>query len=125
MNILLTQQESEEYFFNALCNGLPQMQGYGIGIDYEASDYADARSKLISPAYEEVFMQILRDGGRLTMVDVEGEGDMTRSICLADVHERVQQTPHRHLMNMVKENDDADTADAILQTVFFSDIIFG
>jgi hypothetical protein len=59
------------------------------------------------------------------MVDVEGEGDMTRSICLADVHERVQQTPHRHLMNMVEENDDADTADAILQTVFFSDIIFG
>jgi hypothetical protein len=29
------------------------------------------------------------------------------------------------LMDAVNENDDADTADAILQTVFYGEVIFG
>jgi len=125
MKITLTPQESEEYFLNAMCNGLGYVQDYGLGLDYEQKDYTEAKEKLTNPCYEDVLMQILRDGNRLTMVDVEGEGDMTRSICLQDIHERVQNTPHEHLMDMVDENDDVVTADVILQTVFFSDIIFG
>lgn len=125
MKITLTPQESEEYFLNAMCNGLAYVQRYGLGLDYEQKDYTEAKEKLTNPFYVDVFMQILRDGNRLTMVDVEGEGDMTRSICLQDVHERVQNTPHEHLMDMVDENDDCITADVILQSVFFSDIIFG
>jgi hypothetical protein len=125
MKITLTPQESEEYFLNAMCNGLGEMSSYGLGLDYEQLDYNAAKEKLTNPCYEDVLMQILRDGNRITMVDVEGEGDMTRSICLQDVHERVQNTPHEHLMNMVDENDDCVTADIILQSVFFSDIIFG
>jgi hypothetical protein len=126
MKITLTPQESEEYFFNALCNGLGYAtSGYGLELDYEAKDYAAAKAKLSSPSYEEVLIQILRDGGALTMVDIEGEGDMTRTINLQNVHERVQETPLRHLIDMIEENDDADTADVILQTVFFSEVIFG
>ena len=125
MKITLTPQESEEYFLNALCNGLAKVTNYGLGLDYEQKEYTEAREKLTNPCYEEVLMQMLRDGKRITMVDVEGEGDMTRSICLQDIHERVQKTPHEHLMDMVDENDDVITADVILQTVFFSDIIFG
>lgn len=125
MTITLTPQESEEYFFNALCNGLAYVTNYGLGLDYEEKEYTEARGKLTNPCYEEALMQMLRDGGRLTMVDVEGEGDMTRSICLQDIHERVQHTPLPHLTNMIQENDDAETADVILQQVFFSEIIFG
>lgn len=125
MTITLTPQESEEYFFNAMCNGLSYVTDYGLGLDYEQLDYKAAKEKLTNPCYEEVLMQILRDGNRITMVDVEGEGDMTRSICLQDIHERVCKTPHNHLMDMVDGNDDAVTADVILQSVFFSDIIFG
>lgn len=125
MEIKLTNQESEEYFFNALCNGLQEMQYYGLCFDYEATEYKEAKEKLSSPCYEEVLMQILRDGNRLTMVDVEGEGDMTRSINLQDVHERVKNTQLSHLQAMIDEEDDAVTADVILQTVFFSEIIFG
>jgi len=125
MKITITPEESEEYFLNALCNGLGEMSGYGLGLDYEQLDYNAAKEKLTNPCYEDIIMQILRDGNRLTMVDVEGEGDMTRSICLQDVHERVQNTPHDYLMDMVNENDDAVTADVILQSVFFSEIVFG
>ena len=125
MEITLSTQESEEYFYNALCNGLGYMGGYGLSIDYNAKDYKAAKEKLTNPCYEDVFMQMLRDGGTLTLVDIECDGEYTRSITIKDIHERVQKTDIKHLMDMIKENDDAITADVIIQTVFFNEVIFG
>ena len=125
MTITLTPTESEEYFYNALCNGVDYIRGYGLAMDFKKEEYAAAKSKLNSPCYEDVFMQILRDGGSLTIVDEECDGEYTRTITLNDIHERVPKTEIRHLMDMVNENDDAITADVILQTVFFNEIIFG
>ena len=42
-----------------------------------------------------------------------------------DVHERVQNTDTRHLLDAINEKDDADTADVILQSVFYGEVIFG
>jgi len=75
--------------------------------------------------YEDVLMQMLKNGYKLTMVDVENEGDLTTSITLQDVHDKVQNTQLNHLHDMINGNDDAITADVILQTVFFDEIVFG
>ncbi len=126
MKITLTPEESEEFFHNALCNalGTGYMSGYGIELTAIASEYQEAKEKLNNPCYEDILMQVLRDGNKLTMVDNEAVmGDV--SITLADVHERVQNTPLAHLVAMINETDDAETADAIIQTVFYQDIIFG
>ena len=56
---------------------------------------------------------------------LEPDGEYTRSVSMQQVHERVQRTPARFLLDMVEERDDAETADVIIQTVFFEDIIFG
>lgn len=125
MQIQLTPQESETMFHNALCNGLGYMSGYGLEFEYIEEQYRAAKTKLQSPCFEDVLMQILRDGGSLTFVDVECDGEYTRSVSLADVHSRVQQTPLRFLTDMINEQDDAETADVMLQTVFFEEIIFG
>ena len=125
MQIQLTPQESETMFHNALCNGLGYMSGYGLEFEYSEEQYRAAKTKLQSPCFEDVLMQILRDGGSLTFVDVECDGEYTRSVSLADVHERVQKTPLRFLIDMINEQDDAETADVMLQTVFFEEIIFG
>lgn len=125
MQIQLTHQESEQIFHNALCNGLGYMGGYGLELEYSDAQYSAAKAKLQNPCYEDVLMQILRDGGSLTMIDVECDGEYTRSVSLADVHQRVQLAPARHLMDMIEEQDDADTADVIIQTVFFEEIVFG
>ena len=92
------------------------------------SDYKNAKEKLVvtsTPCYEDVLVQILKDGGLLTMKDIEGDGEMTQSIKIEDVYDRVQKTPIKFLLQMIEEQDDAETADVILQTVFFEDIIFG
>jgi hypothetical protein len=133
MEIMLTPQESEEYFYNALCNGLGYVSSYGISLDYSDEDYADAKKKLgverpdFFPCFEDVLMEMLRMGYSLIMVDDEGDGDEENNstITLKDVHEKVSKAPVRHLMDMINENDDAETADVIIQQVFFNDIIFG
>ena len=124
MEIKLTNKESEDFFFNSLCNGLNQMVYYELRLTYKGKDYEQARSKFSEqPCYEDVLMQILRDGNSLTMVDLEGEESY--SINLQDVHERVQQAPFNVLLEVIEERDDADTADAILQQVFFGEVMFG
>ena len=129
MKIMLNESESEEYFYNALCNGLKELCHYnGLLIYYDALEYSRAKEKLLRNedvvCFEDVLMEILRSGGKLTILDEEG-GYYTRSIELKDVHERVQKTKPSHLMDMIEERDDAITADVILQSVFFKDIIFG
>ena len=125
MKVTLTKKESEELFYNSICNGLEYISAYGIKLDFAKSDYAKAKSKLGSPCYEDVLIQILRDGGELKMVDYEYDGEYNKSITLKDVHNKVQETPIEHLMDAINENDDACTADVILQTVFYGEIIFG
>ncbi len=130
MKIILTPQESEEYFYNALCNGLGYVEsGYGLELNYSKKYYKSAVESLqaLNPdaqiCYEEVLMQILRDGGALNLYDENDEEEYV--IRLADVHERVANTPIEHLMDMIGERDDAITADVIIQQVFLNDVIFG
>lgn len=131
MEIKLTPQESEEYFYNALCNGLGYLQNYGLSLDFSDDDYEAAKKKLgiespgIFLAFEDVIMEMLRMGKTISLLDDEGDGDNDATITLKDIHERVSNTPGRHLWDMINENDDADTADVILQQVFFNEIVFG
>ena len=125
MTITFTHEESEKHFHNALCNGLGYIQGYGLVLECDESEYRSAKAKLESPCYEDILMQILNDGGTLTLVDEECDGEYTKSITIKDVHERVAKTPIDHLTNVITENDDAETADVIIQTVFYEDLIFG
>jgi hypothetical protein len=131
MKIILEPQESETMFHNALCNGLSYISGYGLTLEVDEQDYKAASQKLKSEkpnetiCYEDVLFEILRMENTLTLVDEEGDGENNSTISLSDVHERVSQTPIRFLIDMINENDDAETADVIIQTVFYQDIIFG
>ena len=130
MKILLEKSEAEEMFYSSLCNGLGELRYYGLKLSFFDQDYDAASKKLkkTSPnsvCYEDVLMQILRDGKKLSVIDLENDGDYSVSIDLNDVHERVALTPLRHLMDAINENGDAVTADCILQSVFFKEVVFG
>ena len=131
MEIKLTKEESELYFYNALCNGLSYVEsGYGLELTWDKGEQLGARKSLKEKmkdseiCHEDVLMEILRIGGKLKLVDHES-GEPARVIALADVHERVAKTPIDHLNDMINEEDDATTADVIIQTVFYEDVIFG
>jgi len=131
MKIVLTPAEAEDIFYNSLCNavGTGYMEGYGLELQADRGQYKNCREHLESlgksTCYEDVLMQILRDGGSLTFVDHEGDGDMTQSITMKEVHERVEKTPLFNITNIHEGHDDASDADVVLQTVFFEEVIFG
>ena len=126
MEIKLTPQDSEKLFHTALCNGLGQISGYDMKLKYKRAEYDAAKEKLDQSniiCFEDVLLQILRDGGQLKMEDLAG--DMDSIISLEQVHERVSKAPADSITAMINEQDDAITADDILQTVFWEEVIFG
>jgi hypothetical protein len=131
--ITLSKEVSEEFFYNSLCNalGTGYMSGYGLELHTDENEYKQSKNNWQEKnpnqtcCYEDVLMQMLRDGYKLTFIDNECEGEYNRSITLKDVHEKVQKVPVNFLNDMIQQNDDAETADVILQTVFFDEIIFG
>jgi hypothetical protein len=125
MKILLTPTESEDYFLNALCNGLHELGNYGVELDYIEDEYKLSRASLgpNAPCFEDVLLQMLRDGYKLAFTDTEAEE--TIFITIQDVHAKVQETDIRYLLDMINEQDDAVTADVVLQTVIYGEVIFG
>jgi hypothetical protein len=130
MELKLTTTESEKFFYNAMCNGLGfVLSVYDLELHYNADEYALARESLAIKddviCFEDVLMQMLRMGYKLTIKDIGCDGEFDCTIGLDDVHSRVQMAPIKHLMDMANMRDDGDTADAILQHVFYGTYIFG
>jgi hypothetical protein len=136
MEIKLDPIESEDFFHAALCNGAGEIAQYGFELDYSNEKYREAKDSLLKKqesgefsgmmiCREDIWMEILRVGGTLTLVDTENKGEYTSTISRKDVWEGVQQSPANHLFDMANDRDDAITAYVILQTVFFNDVVFG
>jgi hypothetical protein len=128
MKIILTPQESEQYFYDALCNGLGYIESsYGLELKFNTKEAKSTAIKLKqidqSICYEDIIMQLLRDGHQINLYDVESELDNV--IKLKDIHDKVNNIPVNRILEMINENNDADTADVILQTVFFGEVIYG
>lgn len=129
MKVILDHQESENLFFDALCNGLNELAYYDLEIDWDEYEYKVARIKLkaLTPdetiCLEDILMQMLRSGNTIWIVD---SNDFERHpITLQLIHDRVANTPIRHLMDAINEHGDATTADCILQTVIYDEVIYG
>jgi hypothetical protein len=128
MTIKLTPEESERYFYNALCNGLGYIEsGYGLELKFSSYEAQNAIKKLkdngSNTCYEDIIMQLLKDGHQINLYDHEAQEN--NIIKLKDIHEKVQNAPVDRILEMENENDDADTADVILQSVFFGEVIYG
>lgn len=128
ITINLTDEQCEEIFYNALCNGLGYISGYGLKLCYNKEQYEAAKQSIakegVTTCYEDVLMQILRQGGFLRMRDIEGSEE-PKTIKMQDVHSGVRKSDPYYVMEFINEEDDADSADAIIQTVFFGEVIFG
>lgn len=128
ISVKLTADESKEFFYNALCNGMHQMKYYDLIWVVDANQYNAARELIVPNEFgvcrEDVIMKMLEMGYTILLKDLNEDG-YDATIGMEDVINNVQLTPSRHLMDMINQNDDADTADAIIQSVFYKDIIFG
>lgn len=145
ISVKLSNEKSEDFFHSALCNGLSEVGGYGLELVYNKAEYKTAKESLVnkikkgiipigfhlygkekltekSICYENVLLEILKIGGKLSL---KGNGE-TKSITLSTVHKRVEKTDLRHLIEYINDTGgDAVTADVILQTVFLGEVVYG
>jgi hypothetical protein len=131
--ITLTIEEKEEFFYNALCNGLDYCSYWG-SFYWDSGTYQEVKTDLWIKAkvenpfthdpicHEEVLMGIIQNGGTLCCTD---ENDELHEITLKTIHERMEDVPMRVLVDIIEEVDDATSADIVLQTVTLGGIIYG
>lgn len=128
VEFVISKELSEDMFYNALCNSLDYINGYGITLDYGLTSYKEAKELLVkngsNSCFEDVIMQILRNGKTITFKDTEcGQDDV--KVTLEMIHENIKYVPQRFLIDYLQENDDAETGDVIIQSIIYKDIIFG
>ena len=130
MKIYLEKEECEDVFLDALCNGLSYVRGYGLELDCEGQAYSAAKQSLKDATpndvicYEDVLMEVLRQGGSLTLRDLE-EAEPDATITLDEVHNRMHLVPANTLITILEESGDACDADVVLQTIFLKEVIYG
>jgi len=125
--IKLTAEESKGFFIDALCNGMNQMNHYGLEWVIDENQYKSARMQFgdaDSVYFESVIMKMLEMGYTISLKDLN-DGGYDSTISLDDVINRVNLTPSNHIMDMMNGEDDSTTADAIIQSVFYKEVIFG
>lgn len=127
--IMLSPEQSEEIFFNAMCDGMWYFSSYGLELRYSEDEYQKCAQKLKDsgnslPCYEDVFMEMLRSGKEIRLFDTE-DGVDDGIWTLDRVHRLVQKAPQHQLLNMLKEEYDSGDSDTILQYVAYEDVIFG
>jgi len=130
MKIILSKDEAGKIIHEALCNGLQWMLGYGLSISMANQPaYLQARKTLVDGGMqnvcrEDVYLAILHSGEPLIFYDHEQEE--SQSFTLVQAIERMTKESCVDAINdMVNHNDDATTADIILQHCLYGEVVFG
>ncbi len=127
MQLLLTNEEVLEIIYRAFCDGgISQLNCHGFSLDYNDIDYSEAKKKLNDPCYEDVLVQILRDGKTITFVDIEG--DETNTLLTLETALKHLSLPNsiKTCVSILNEEDyDAITCDEALQLALFGKVDFG
>jgi hypothetical protein len=72
MKIIMKKEEALEIIFNALCNGLAYIQGYGLSVSMSDADAKVVTNKYACHCIEDVLINHLRMGNELSFWD-DGE----------------------------------------------------
>lgn len=127
--ITLNKNQKEDIFHSALCNGLSEIIYHGIDLDYNKEEYLFAKKQLSNGdnfiCYEDVLLQMLKNGNALLINDFEGDGCYNTSLSIESMYDRIDRVPTTVLLQFLEGQDDAWSADAVLQVCFFNEIIFG
>ena len=76
-----------------------------------------------SACYEDILMEILNNGKQLSFIDHETDEVFFLTIELA--LSNLDKLEVERVIQLIDESDDSETADVVLQTCLFGEIIFG
>jgi hypothetical protein len=130
VSMKMSEDFKKEIIFNSLCNGLGQLQCYGLELYWDDSDYSKAKKsyydrtqKISGACYEDILMEILTMGKQLSFIDEESEE--THFFKLDSALKNLDNLPPQWILQLINEEDDGETADVVLQFCLFNKIVFG
>lgn len=133
--IIFEKEKALEILHSILCNGaLECFSNYGFYLTYDKKEYQEAKVKLEkdiilhlgnSVCYEDVLIQIVRNGGELEFEDNEGEGDNTKKLNVGVLLEGLSSASLENVFCIINGEDDAITGETVLQEILFGEILFG
>lgn len=124
------------FISNLFSDGLHYFGSYGFEVEADYDLYEQAKNKLSGNAnvvsFEDVYTQIVMDGGEITFIDVEGDGEYTRSFTLDAVEkalwkfldERPSDAFILAFERLTEEEYDADDCDVLIQYILFGEYMF-
>ena len=126
IKIILANKEEEmiPIIHTALCNGLAYIQGYGLSLVFSDDDAKMVTDKYNCHCIEDVLINHLKMGSKLSFWDDEGEEEVGFNLDQA-ISNLQNPIASKYIGDMRNEDDDAITADCILQICLFNDIIYG
>lgn len=116
MKIILTRKEIEDILFSALCNSAHIHYG-AMKIECNKDEYSQAKKLLLTPTIESVWMKMLENGCRLTVVD--NEDNSKHSFSMINAYEAISSLPNQILLDFVNGDDDGETADYVLEYIMY------
>ncbi len=129
-SITLTDEFKKEIIYNSLCNGLSQVCSY-YDLQWDVFDdfYSDAKKELKEEkpnetiCIEDILLRVLENGKSIKIVDLEN--DEIHYLRLKDAFFKMDKLPLWVVDSFLNETDDSDSADVVLQTCIFGEVIFG
>lgn len=130
VSIKLTEDFKKEIIYNSLCNGLGQLQCYGLNLLWADEDYTEAKKsyyqrtqKISGACYEDILMELLEMKKRVVFEDLE-TGEFF-DLKLSDALINLDNLPIWVVNQILEECDDGETADIVLQYCLFNEVVFG
>lgn len=109
--------------YNALANGGTYFfDSYGIGtkIDnpqrYRAFDTTEREQRIV---------QYIAEGYTVSIVDHEDDEEVVGVLNLENLNKNFDKVPSKIIMQMLNEEDDAETGDNFIQTIAFGEVTYG
>ena len=104
--------------------------GFGcIELDYDRNAYFEVRDELRgkgkNDCWEDVIVEMLRQGYRLAWIDVEDDQPERNYFTLAHLMDNFDCIEAHHLADILGGMDDAVTHDSILQCLLLGELIYG
>ncbi len=117
----LSNEEKREILLSALCNS----GHFAYGDMYVESDQDEfGREHCKTNIIEEIWMAVLENGRQLTIVDNIEAGE-EHSFDLVKAYSQMDKLPKGIVADYLAGNDDADSADYVIETILFGEKIYG
>jgi len=129
MKLQLTQTEIEAVLLDCFCNGgISELYHSGVEMEIDDNQYQKYQEK--GNSYEDNLLNILKGGGKIEFVDVEG-GDESVFLTMELAQQRLSDITDEDVIASVGKMDEnnyqADAWDGynVIQYILYGEIIFG